>query len=320
VTSIDWAPNSNRIVSCGQDRNAYVWNLEGNVWKPSLVILRINRAATCVKWSPKEDKFAVGSGARIISVCYFEEDHDWWVSKHIKKPIRSTILSLSWHPNNVLLAAGSCDFKARIFSAVIKDLGEKKPEATCWGPGEKFGKLVQEFNASPVGGGWVHGVSFSPSGEQLAYVAHDACVYVADGPSGCNLARFKSTHLPFQSLLWIRDNAFVAAGYDYVPMLYTFASGAITEKGELDGREAKTENKNKFAALAKFRDMDTKGTGDASATATKVKSTHQNAISDIALFAGGASSVAKFSTTGKDGRLVIWDMVEASKLPNIGSI
>lgn len=24
-----------------------------------------------------EDKFAVGSGARLISVCYFEKDNDW---------------------------------------------------------------------------------------------------------------------------------------------------------------------------------------------------------------------------------------------------
>ena len=28
VTGIDWAANSNRIVTCGEDRNAYVWNLE----------------------------------------------------------------------------------------------------------------------------------------------------------------------------------------------------------------------------------------------------------------------------------------------------
>ena len=60
-----------------------------------------------------ENKFAVGSGARLISVCYFEQENDWWVSKHIKKPIRSTITSLDWHPNNVLLAAGSTDFKVR---------------------------------------------------------------------------------------------------------------------------------------------------------------------------------------------------------------
>lgn len=74
---IDWAPESNRIVTCGTDRNAYVWTLKGDVWKPTLVILRINRAARCVKWSPKENKFAVGSGSRLISVCYFEQENDW---------------------------------------------------------------------------------------------------------------------------------------------------------------------------------------------------------------------------------------------------
>lgn len=72
-----------------------------------------DRAATHVRWSPKEDKFAVASGAKLISVCYFEEEHNWWVSKHIKKPITSTVLSVDWHPENILLAAGSCDMKVK---------------------------------------------------------------------------------------------------------------------------------------------------------------------------------------------------------------
>jgi actin related protein 2/3 complex subunit 1A/1B len=73
ITSIDWAPVSNRIVTCSQDRNAYVWQETIDqetgklVWKPTLVLLRINRAATYVKWSPREDKFAVASGARCVS-------------------------------------------------------------------------------------------------------------------------------------------------------------------------------------------------------------------------------------------------------------
>lgn len=154
---IDWAPESNRIVTCASDRNAYVWTLKDGAWKPTLVLVRINRAATCVKWSPLENKFALGSGARLISVCYFEEENDWWVarlgvrsaqtfqlllrtggercslqtrtrtlpclvvdgsygrwlSKHIKRSVRSTVLSLDWHPNNILLAAGSADFHCR---------------------------------------------------------------------------------------------------------------------------------------------------------------------------------------------------------------
>lgn len=64
ITAISWAPNSNRIVTCSQDRNAYVWTPTEQGWKPALVLLRINRAATSVKWSPNEDKFAVGSGSR----------------------------------------------------------------------------------------------------------------------------------------------------------------------------------------------------------------------------------------------------------------
>ena len=72
ITSIDWAPNSNRIVTSAQDRNAYVWQQTPDaqtgqlIWKPTLVLLRINRAATYVKWSPNEDKFAVASGARYV--------------------------------------------------------------------------------------------------------------------------------------------------------------------------------------------------------------------------------------------------------------
>ena len=73
ITSIDWAPTSNRIVTASQDRNAYVWSQTPNPqtgrleWKPTLVLLNINRAATFVRWSPLENKFAVASGARYDS-------------------------------------------------------------------------------------------------------------------------------------------------------------------------------------------------------------------------------------------------------------
>uniref|UniRef100_A0A2I2YGB1 Actin related protein 2/3 complex subunit 1A n=1 Tax=Gorilla gorilla gorilla TaxID=9595 RepID=A0A2I2YGB1_GORGO len=132
---------NDRIITCGKD---------DGVCKPTLVILRINCA------SPLGNKFAVGSGARFISVCYFESENDWWVSKHIKKPIRSTVLSLDCHPNNVLLAAGSCDFKCRLFSACIKEVDDRdeKPVSMHWGSKMPFGQLIGT-------GGWVHRVSFS---------------------------------------------------------------------------------------------------------------------------------------------------------------
>ena len=54
------------------------------------------------------------------------------MAKHIKRPIRSTVTAVDWHPNNVLLAAGSTDFKIRVFSAYVKDI-EAKPSPTEWG-------------------------------------------------------------------------------------------------------------------------------------------------------------------------------------------
>lgn len=229
VTSIDWAPNSNRIVTCSQDRNAYVWQLQADttvqgreVWKPTLVLLRLNRAATFVRWSPNEDKFAVASGARLISICSFESDNDWWVAKHIKRPLRSTVLSLDWHPNNVLLAAGSADMRARVFSAFIKGVDERPPPSV-WGERLPFGTICGEFK-TPAGG-WVHGVSFSPSGDALAFVGHDSSLSVVypsapDQPPHA-LHVLRSPTLPYVAVQWTSDGALVAAGHDCQPVLFT---------------------------------------------------------------------------------------------------
>jgi actin related protein 2/3 complex, subunit 1A/1B len=120
VSGIDWCPSTNLIVTCGHDRNAYVWKYEekADVWKPTLVILRINRAATGVKWSPAGNKFAVTSGAKCVPVCHYEQANDWWISKMIKKH-KSTVLSLAWCCNNKFVVTGGCDYKCRIFSAYM---------------------------------------------------------------------------------------------------------------------------------------------------------------------------------------------------------
>jgi len=94
-----------------------------------LVLLRVNRAATCCKWSPQEDKFAVGSSSKMVCICFFEKENNWWVSKTIKKPHKSTILSVAWHPtDNTVVATASSDFKCRLFSVYIKEVDGKYVE------------------------------------------------------------------------------------------------------------------------------------------------------------------------------------------------
>jgi actin related protein 2/3 complex subunit 1A/1B len=87
VSSLDWSPVNDMIVSCSHDRGAFVWKYEPSYrqWKPSLVVLRIIRAAINVKWSPNGKKFAVSSGAKCVSVCYYQAQDNWWISKIIKK-------------------------------------------------------------------------------------------------------------------------------------------------------------------------------------------------------------------------------------------
>mmetsp|Transcript_7216 Transcript_7216/g.18535 ORF Transcript_7216/g.18535 Transcript_7216/m.18535 type:complete len:378 (+) Transcript_7216:65-1198(+) len=307
VTGIDWAPATNQIVTCGEDRNAYVWTFDGktNTWNPTLVILRTNRAVTCVKWSPNEDKFACGSASRLISICHYDEENDWWVSKHIKKPIRSTVLSLDWHPNNVLVAAGSSDYTCRVFSAYVKVV-DPKPPATCWGKKMPFGAMMAEFGTGIGGGGWVHDVSFTENGEKLVFAAHDSSVTVVDGAAEMKIVRAPLEMLPFRCVSWITSNMFVACGHDNIPMLFEHNGDVVEKVGPLDIPPKKKEVK--VSAMAKFQNLDKKGSADTSKTATTVQSTHQNSISEISIFEGDKDGAKMLSTIGVDGKIVFWDV------------
>lgn len=300
VTGVDWAPNSNRIVSCSQDRNAYVWTWDNSKWKPTLVILRISRAATQVKWSPKEDKFAVASGHRCISVCYFEQDNDWWVSKHIRKPIRSTVLSVEWHPNNVLICCGCADFKARVFSGYIKGIDDKPPGCS-WGSKMPFGDCLGEYGTSGGSGGWIHDARFSPDGESMAFVGHDSTFSVVKGGGEPQTIQLKG--LPYRSLIWVTPNSVVAAGHDCQPHLFSNKGGNWQFVQTLEPAK-KNEAKGGGTSFDKFRQMDTRG--QESTNDTILESIHQNAISDLAILQGDRASVTSFVSSGVDGKLTTW--------------
>jgi actin related protein 2/3 complex subunit 1A/1B len=294
VTGIDWAPKSNRIVSCSQDRNAYVWTFQNNQWKPTLVILRINRAATHVKWSPEENKFAVGCGAKCVSVCYFEEDNDWWVSKHIKKH-KSTVLKVDWHPNNALLATASSDFKVRIFAAHIKGVDKTLPN-TPFGNKLVFGEPFVEIDV----GGWVQSVKWSPSGNAIAYVGHDASFNVADISSGQpRVSTVATNDLPFLDLVFLNETTVVAVGHDCAPVLFQNQGGWKLVK-KLDGTSgaAASGGDQKTSAMKLFQNKVDRAE---TATETKLNTKHQNAINCVQKYANG------YSTSGLDGVLLNWD-------------
>jgi len=302
VTGIDWGASTDRIVTCSQDRNAYVWTyikdeIGKMVWKPTLVILRINRAATAVGWSPKEDKFAVSSGAKCLCVCYFEKDNNWWVSKHFKQDVESTVTCVAWHPNNILIAAGGTDNIVRVVSGFVQGIDNRKDvaEGTAFGSKLPFGTLCASFPNN----GWVKSVKWSPSGKRLAWVTHDSRTHILEcATTEHTRATITQPGLPFQDLEWLDDNRFLAVGYDANPTLFSF-SGAWKLDRVLDmkegGKAAAGANAKQF-----FQDKATLGSEDGAAD-RNLDTRHQNCISVIRKI-----DEKTFSTTGLDGNVGIW--------------
>jgi actin related protein 2/3 complex subunit 1A/1B len=316
VTDIDWNHKTNAIATSGQDRNAYVWTLQQNQWKPTLVVLRIGRAATSIRWSPSGNKFCVGSGSKQIPVCHYEESQDMWVAKMIKKAGKSTIVSVDWAPNNLFIIAGGSDFKCRVFSAYIQGVDEEcKVDDTyeTMDPSKvsSFGTVLCEFDQSK---GWIESVRFSPSGHFFAFCGHDSSLHFGSFAREDAVQSIQRTGLPFRVMAFLTDTILVAGGYDCVPVIYErdgnewknrgkFDTGTYAKKNASSG-SGKKKNKNFNSAFAKFQKSDRLG-GASQGSDTILPSRHQNMITDIRV-----RSETDFTTSSVDGRVLFWNITK----------
>lgn len=302
VTGIDWAPETNKIVTCSQDRNAYVWTEEKDGWQPSLVILRLTRGCTSVKWSPKEDKFAVGSAALAISVCYWDEEGKWWVSRLIKN-LTSTVLCLSWHPNNFLLAVGGTDSQVTVYSAFVKNIDNSKVASagTAFGkfsPKEAVGCVMSTFKSS----GWVTGISFSPSGNQLAWVTRSSTIdFLHCETADLKTQVLKLRGLPLSTLFWPNESTVLAGGHDCSPVLFQGTPLNFQYIRDVDMGDALAKQSSTTSAKSVFEKKTNLGLDNGEENETTLPTKHQNRIIEII-----RHSVSTFSTVGCDGNQIIW--------------
>jgi actin related protein 2/3 complex subunit 1A/1B len=245
---------------------------------------------------------------------------------------------VDWHPNNVLLACGSADGKARVLSAYIKDV-DKRPAATIWGEKLPFNTVCGEY-ASPSGG-WVHSVAFSPSGDVLAFVSHDSSITIAY-PSGPAIFTVKTPTLPYVTLTWTSEDSIVAAGHDCQPVLFSTdaSAGGWKYVGSLDDTSSGGSTASKLPSPAtprgaasgigrlnneafnRFKMADSRGSssggqggpvspgGAGSASGeSELLTVHQNTITTVRPYEVDQNgNVSRVSTAGVDGRLVIWNV------------
>ncbi|GAA0166509.1 actin or actin-binding cytoskeletal protein [Lithospermum erythrorhizon] len=347
VSGIDWSARSNKIVTVSHDRNSYVWNKEGAEWVPTLVILRLNRAALCVQWSPKENKFAVGSGAKTVCICYYEQENNWWVSKLIRKRHESSVTSVAWHPNNVrillaseklfcykiLLATTSTDGKCRVFSTFIKGIDTKDSRAGA-SADTKFGEQIIQLDLSIS---WSFGVKWSPSGNTLAYVGHNSMIYFVDdvGPSP-SAQSVALRDLPLRDVLFISEKVVIGVGFDCNPMVFSvdetglwhpltmlahipgpiplagIESGSFRTflrfLGERRSASSGVKSGSQFSeAFGKFYGQSKNGSSNDETS--KGHGVHNNCINCILpLKRAGDSPLFRFSTSGLDGKVAVWDL------------
>ncbi|KAL8481066.1 hypothetical protein ACS0TY_027014 [Phlomoides rotata] len=315
VSGIDWSSRSNRIVTVSHDRNSYVWSQEATEWIPTLVILRLNRAALCVNWSPKENKFAVGSGAKIVCICYYEQENNWWVSKLIRKRHDSSVTSVAWHPNNILLATTSTDGKCRVFSTFIKGV-DTKPSSG--GSSDlKFGEQIMQLDLSCS---WTFGIKWSPSGKTLAYTGHNSMIYFVDdiGPSpSAQSVAFRD--LPLRDVLFVSERMVIGVGFDCNPMLFTADdTGLWSFLRFLDERKQSSGAKygsQLSGAFGKYYSQSKYGSNDVNETSRTSGVAHENCITSIVPFKkAGDTTFTSFSTAGLDGKVVTWDLQKLQDL------
>lgn len=176
-------------------------------------------------------------------------------------------------------------------------------------------------------------------------VGHDSTITVVypSGPDSPPQAIYsvQLPSLPCISLLFITETSIVAAGHDCRPILFAGdVSAGWSEIKSLDDASAKgAESRtggvasgtvgrlNQSEAFNMFRQADSRGvaSGASSPTAsgagtrmtsngTELLTIHQNTITSVRAFAGETDQVQKLSTTGVDGRLVIWDISNVDTL------
>lgn len=176
-------------------------------------------------------KLAVSSAAREVIICWYDSVNNWWAGYKCRR-LKSTAIAVAWHPNSQLLATVGTEWKCKVMCAWVKEVdgdvkdgaqfGQETMLAQCAESDATKRPWMAEFDP---GRAWVEDCAWSPSGRQLAFVAHDSTMHVATwaGAPGepCTLRSYKLPSLPAMRVMFLSEDALVTAGHSCNPEVWT---------------------------------------------------------------------------------------------------
>lgn len=292
-----------------------------------MVHLRFKRAATCVRWSPDGESFAVGGSEGIVAIGSYDASDDWWVCHHVRNKINpSPILSLSWHPSSTAIAISCLSGAIHLISAdgskTLKgweqflannsNLDDQetsdhlKPEAL------RPSSAKTDVLSSTRMGCWIHSLSWSPSGLVLAAAAHAGTVFILEPNEIISVDLCKG---PLRSVLLIDDSKISACGFSSLnstPMVISKSSGqwkldkVASLINSFDNENEKQVGSVFKGAFAKFKALDLSGSSESQFPAkSKDACAHAKGVSSMCLL---PNEKLQFSTCGLDGRILVWTL------------
>ncbi|KAF6158896.1 hypothetical protein GIB67_012313, partial [Kingdonia uniflora] len=218
----------------------------------------------------------------------------------------------------ILLATTSTDGKCRIFSTFIKGV-DSRNSGTSASSDAKFGEQIVQLD---ICFSWAFGVKWSPSGNAIAYVGHNSMIYFVDdvGPSPLvQTVAFRD--LPLRDVLFLSERMLIGVGFDCNPMVFTADEiGLWSFVKFLDERKtAPSSSKygSQFSeAFGKFYGQSKQNFSNDSVEPSRPRGgVHENFINSITpLKKVGDGIVKRFSTSGLDGKVVIWDLENQADL------
>lgn len=171
----------------------------------------------------------------------------------------------------------------------------------------------------------------------ISLLGHDSTISIVY-PGGPAVYTIRTTTLPLVTLAWTTEESLVAAGHDCQPYVFSGNQSGWQLVGTLDDPNsnrgaprsgfggASPVGRLQSSAFNTFRNADSRGISNvpgsptsSNATESELFTVHQNTITSVRAYDGVPGAVTRVSTTGVDGKLVIWDVSAVSPV-SVGSL